>query len=450
MIFCEQCGNKINEGAKFCGKCGTPVASGQTEAQAEIPQAGVSANEESPAKKAFNAGMACLEADQYNEAIAHFTEAIRHKPDSAGAYYQRGYAYSLLKQYDAAIADLTAALPNANDKADYYFARGYNYCKSRQYGSAIADLDQAIRLNPNEAKYYGTRGSAYLENGDADSAYADCERGLQIDPNEETLINLAHAIDEADEQVGMSAPAATPSACTQCGAPLEAGEMFCANCGAKVGAAAQFIKNDVSSHSFSMEIEDVFTISGRGTVVTGKINAGSIKMNEEVIIIGGSQEIKTKVLFIEMFNKALKEAKAGDNVGLVLHKVNKNDVKRGDIVTAKVGAMPQYQSAPIQTQGQAGGGGVLKEGRLIMTGGFLNIMEKHGNLLLYRERLEWHGENSFVIPIEEISSVKFVDLGDCLRITLVNNEKFEFYVLDVVERKSWHDAINSVRNGTLA
>jgi translation elongation factor EF-Tu-like GTPase len=125
------------------------------------------------------------------------------------------------------------------------------------------------------------------------------------------------------------------AACAQCGAPLEEGEAFCANCGAKVGAAAQFTKEDDSSYSFLMEIEDVFTVLGRGTVVTGKIKAGSIKMNEEVIIIGGSQEIKTKVLFIEMFNKAIKEAKAGDNVGLVLHKVNKNDVKRGYIVTAK-------------------------------------------------------------------------------------------------------------------
>ena len=408
MAFCEQCGNKINDTAKFCGKCGTPVSSGQTEAQteaqAEIPQTGVSANEESPAQKAFNAGMACLEADQYNEAIAHFTEAIRHKPDSAGAYYQRGYAHSLLEQYDAAIADLTAALPNTNDKAAFYFARGYNYYKSRQYGSAIADLDQAIRLNPNEAKYYGTRGTAYLENGDADSAYADCERGLQIDPNEDTLINLAHAIDEADEQGGMSAPAATPSACAQCGAPLEDGEMFCANCGAKVGAAAQYQSAPVQTQR---QAEKKWVCK-----ICGYVHTGSTPP------------------------VACPQCKAP---------------------ASKFNEKP----APAQIQRQTVGDGVLKKGKLSTKPGFWTN-GKQGDTLLYRDRLEWHGdETSFVIFIKNISSVKLSSDNVYIKITLNNNEKYEFFSFDFtpddeglieitpLKDNSWYDAINSVRNGTL-
>jgi len=84
---------------------------------------------------------------------------------------------------------------------------------------------------------------------------------------------------------------------------------------------------------FSMKVDDVFSISGRGTVVTGVIADGSIKLNQEVKLIGGGHEIKTKVIGIEKFGKLLDEAKTGDNVGILLHEVKKKDVQRGYIVT---------------------------------------------------------------------------------------------------------------------
>jgi len=79
---------------------------------------------------------------------------------------------------------------------------------------------------------------------------------------------------------------------------------------------------------FLMPIEDVFTISGRGTVVTGKVERGILKLNEEVEIVGIKPTRKTVVTGIEMFNKLLDEGVAGDNIGALLRGVEKKDVDR--------------------------------------------------------------------------------------------------------------------------
>ena len=89
---------------------------------------------------------------------------------------------------------------------------------------------------------------------------------------------------------------------------------------------------------FLMPIEDVFTISGRGTVVTGRIERGIIKMSEEVEIVGIRPTSKSVVTGIEMFNKLLDEGIAGDNVGILLRGVDKKDVERGQVL-AKPGSI---------------------------------------------------------------------------------------------------------------
>jgi elongation factor Tu len=84
---------------------------------------------------------------------------------------------------------------------------------------------------------------------------------------------------------------------------------------------------------FLMPIEDVFSIEGRGTVVTGRVERGKIKVNEEVEVVGLSHEpIKTVVTGIQMFHKDMDEAIPGDNVGLLLRGVKKEDVERGMVV----------------------------------------------------------------------------------------------------------------------
>ncbi len=85
---------------------------------------------------------------------------------------------------------------------------------------------------------------------------------------------------------------------------------------------------------FLMPIEDIFSIEGRGTVVTGRIERGVIHLNEEVEIVGLRETQKTVVTGIEMFNKTLEEGRAGDNVGLLLRGLKKDDVERGQVVAA--------------------------------------------------------------------------------------------------------------------
>ena len=83
---------------------------------------------------------------------------------------------------------------------------------------------------------------------------------------------------------------------------------------------------------FLMPVEDVFTITGRGTVITGKIERGKINVNEEVEIVGIRDKQKTTVTGIEMFRKLLDYAEAGENVGLLLRGTKREDVERGQVV----------------------------------------------------------------------------------------------------------------------
>ncbi|WP_031488944.1 elongation factor Tu [Ureaplasma canigenitalium] len=83
---------------------------------------------------------------------------------------------------------------------------------------------------------------------------------------------------------------------------------------------------------FLLAIEDVFTISGRGTVVTGRVERGTLKLNDEVEIVGLKETQKTVVTGIEMFRKQLDTAEAGDNAGILLRGVKKEDVERGQVL----------------------------------------------------------------------------------------------------------------------
>lgn len=96
-----------------------------------------------------------------------------------------------------------------------------------------------------------------------------------------------------------------------------------------------------------MPIEDVFSIEGRGTVVTGRIERGAVKINEEVEIVGLGETRKTVVTGIEMFNKQLQDGRAGDNAGLLLRGIKKEDVERG-MVLAKPGSITPHTEFEAQ------------------------------------------------------------------------------------------------------
>src|SRR5206468_1188399 len=90
---------------------------------------------------------------------------------------------------------------------------------------------------------------------------------------------------------------------------------------------------------FVMPVEDVFSIEGRGTVATGRIEKGKIKVGEEVEIIGLKEEIvKSTCTGVEMFNKTLDEGKCGDNVGILLRGLKREDIERGQVI-AKPGSI---------------------------------------------------------------------------------------------------------------
>jgi rubrerythrin len=350
MIFCEQCGNQLGENAKFCGKCGTPVAA----RQAGAPPTGASGNGEDPASKAFNAGVASLQEERYAEAVKHFSEAIRHNPNEAEYYNGRGLSHSNLGSSDA----------------------------------AIADYSKAIQLCPN-AEVYAFRGMEYIAKDDLANARADLKRGFEIDPNEESVVRLAEAIKEIDSEGGMAAP----TACAQCGAPLEEGDVFCANCGAEVGAAAQY------KPAPNENIGKKWVCPVCGYVHTGDQPPAQCP-----------------------------QCKAPAKKFVSVDK-----------------------PASVQAQRQATGGQVLKEGLFARDHNY-HLIE--GTLILYNDRLEWKEVTGTIVNLffDNVSSVKKT-LGLCyLQIITANNEKYNFELRPRVvdwdgkykkEVDSWVSAINS-------
>ena len=93
---------------------------------------------------------------------------------------------------------------------------------------------------------------------------------------------------------------------------------------------------------FLLPVEDVFTITGRGTVVTGRVERGIVKVSEAVEIVGITETKKTVCTGVEMFKKLLDEGRAGDNVGLLLRGINRTDVERGQVV-AKPGSITPHK-----------------------------------------------------------------------------------------------------------
>ncbi|MFW6414076.1 MAG: elongation factor Tu, partial [Verrucomicrobiota bacterium] len=108
---------------------------------------------------------------------------------------------------------------------------------------------------------------------------------------------------------------------------------------------------------FLMPIEDIFTIEGRGTVVTGRVERGVVKPGETVEIVGIHDTVKTTVTSVEMFRKILDEGQAGDNVGCLLRGVKKDDVERGQVLAAPGSITPHTKfNAQVYVLGKDEGG----------------------------------------------------------------------------------------------
>jgi len=112
-----------------------------------------------------------------------------------------------------------------------------------------------------------------------------------------------------------------------------------------------------TSKPFLMPIEDIFSIEGRGTVVTGRIERGVVKVGDEVEIVGLKDTVKTTVTGIEMFNKQLDEGMAGDNAGILLRGVKKEDITRGQVLSKPGSVTPHTEfeaQAYILTKDEGG------------------------------------------------------------------------------------------------
>ena len=124
---------------------------------------------------------------------------------------------------------------------------------------------------------------------------------------------------------------------------LEGDAEYAAKIGELVQALDDFVPEPVrdTDKPFLMPIEDIFTIQGRGTVVTGRIERGEIKVNEEIEIVGIRDTQKTVCTGVEMFRKLLDEGKAGENVGILLRGTERDEVERGQVLT-KPGAITPH------------------------------------------------------------------------------------------------------------
>ena len=112
-----------------------------------------------------------------------------------------------------------------------------------------------------------------------------------------------------------------------------------------MAAVDEYIDDPVreTDKPFLMSIEDVFTISGRGTVVTGRVERGQLKLNDEVEIVGLRDTKKTVATGIEMFRKSLDYAEAGDNAGVLLRGIAREDVERGQVLAKPGSVTPHHK-----------------------------------------------------------------------------------------------------------
>ncbi|VEU71210.1 elongation factor Tu [Mycoplasmopsis glycophila] len=140
---------------------------------------------------------------------------------------------------------------------------------------------------------------------------------------------------------------------------LEGDEKYEAKIMELMDAVDSYIETPVKEFDkpFLMAVEDVFTITGRGTVATGRVERGTLKLNDEVEIVGLKPTKKTVVTGIEMFRKNLKEAMAGDNAGLLLRGVNREEVERGQVLAKPGSIVPhtEFEAAIYVLKKEEGG-----------------------------------------------------------------------------------------------
>ena len=167
---------------------------------------------------------------------------------------------------------------------------------------------------------------------------------------------------------------------------------------------------------FLMPVEDVFSITGRGTVATGRVETGVVKVGDEVQILGLGEDKKSVVTGVEMFRKLLDEGEAGDNVGLLLRGVDKKDVKRGEVV-AKPGSITPHTHFKAQIY-------VLKKEE----GGRHTPFHNHYRPQFFIRTLDVTGEISLPEGVEMVMPGDNVEIDVKLITPVAINEALQFAI----------------------
>jgi tetratricopeptide (TPR) repeat protein len=176
MAFCTNCGAALKEGGKFCGSCGTPVASPAVQQTNAAPQ--------KSAAEFIKSGRAAIEKEDWDAAAADYAEAIKLAPKNAEAWCGRGKA--LYRRGMAKVNDEYKGMDTSSDKDDWK--------------NAIEDLTKAIELNIRFAKAYTYRGHSYIWLDEWETGLADLYKAVAIDPDDQECVDeleaLAAAVDE--------------------------------------------------------------------------------------------------------------------------------------------------------------------------------------------------------------------------------------------------------------
>jgi len=122
------------------------------------------------------------QSEPYDQAISEYTKAIELNPNSAEAYYHRGFTYGEKGQYDQAISDYNKALEINPRYAEAHVYRGFAYGEKGQYDQEISDYNKALEINSKDAEAYYHRGFTYGEKGQYDQAISDYNKTLEINP----------------------------------------------------------------------------------------------------------------------------------------------------------------------------------------------------------------------------------------------------------------------------
>ncbi len=169
--------------------------------------------ENDKAEAALERGAAYFMKEEWAQAAAAFSEALRHEPKNTEALFLRGVARGALKQHDEALEDFTALLRLEPDNVDALVARGETYGELRQEALAIADLDAAIRLAPDDAEARIIRGKFREDACEYKAALADYHAALRMEPdNSWALNNLAWVLATAPDAALRDGPKALKAA----------------------------------------------------------------------------------------------------------------------------------------------------------------------------------------------------------------------------------------------